>query len=72
MLRGILTFAIAIILLLSTPFSAWAEPTPARIQQQLNELADRAFTATNKGDFATAETYWTKMIEQFPECGSLE
>ncbi len=26
----------------------------------------QAFAATNQGDFATAETYWTKIIEQFP------
>ncbi len=67
MLRGILTFAIALIFLLSSPLSVWAAPTPARIQQQISELANRAFTATNKGDFATAEIYWTKMIEQFPD-----
>ncbi len=67
MLRGILTLAIAIFFFLSSPLSAWAEPAQTQTQQQLNELADLAFAATNKGDFATAETYWTKTIEQFPD-----
>jgi tetratricopeptide (TPR) repeat protein len=34
--------------------------------QQLDDLANSAFVATNKGDFATAETYWTQIIEKFP------
>ena len=35
--------------------------------QQLDELAQKAFSSTNVGDFATAETYWTQIIEQFPD-----
>jgi tetratricopeptide (TPR) repeat protein len=30
-------------------------------------LRTSAFNATNKGDFATAETYWTELLEMFPE-----
>ncbi len=32
-----------------------------------DDLRTKAFTATNQGDFATAEKYWTKLIELFPE-----
>ena len=31
-----------------------------------DELATQAFAATDKGDFATAEKYWTEIIERFP------
>ncbi|MBD2204585.1 tetratricopeptide repeat protein [Calothrix sp. FACHB-1219] len=53
----------------------WATPVmaqslqPTFTQEQLeqgNELANQAFAATNKGDFATAEGFWTQIIEQFP------
>jgi tetratricopeptide (TPR) repeat protein len=30
-------------------------------------LRTSAFNATNTGDFATAETYWTELLEMFPE-----
>lgn len=40
--------------------------TEARVEQ-LQELADKAFEATNQGDFAAAEDYWTQIIEQFPD-----
>ncbi|AKG22839.1 tetratricopeptide repeat protein [Calothrix sp. 336/3] len=40
--------------------------TPEILQQQ-EELANMAFDATNRGDFATAETYWTQILEKFPE-----
>jgi tetratricopeptide (TPR) repeat protein len=39
--------------------------TPGELQQG-DELATQAFTATNQGDFATAETYWTEIIHKFP------
>jgi tetratricopeptide (TPR) repeat protein len=32
-----------------------------------DELRTQAFTATNQGDFATAEKYWTELVELFPE-----
>lgn len=42
-------------------------PSPTQQQlQQLDLLAQQALNATNKGDFATAETYWTQIIELFP------
>ncbi len=35
--------------------------------QKRDELGNKAFAATNKGDFATAERYWTQILEQFPD-----
>ncbi|PSB00618.1 tetratricopeptide repeat protein [Merismopedia glauca] len=32
-----------------------------------DELTQKAFQATNIGDFATAERYWTQLIELFPQ-----
>jgi len=34
---------------------------------QLDELVDRAFAATQLGDFATSESYWTQIIAKFPD-----
>ncbi len=52
----------------STP--VMAESLPPKITeeqfQQLDDLANSAFAATNKGDFAKAETYWTQIIDKFP------
>lgn len=31
-----------------------------------DQLTKQAFTATDKGDFVTAEKYWTQLIEKFP------
>ncbi|MFM1843895.1 MAG: hypothetical protein RLZZ490_2638 [Cyanobacteriota bacterium] len=30
-------------------------------------LANKAFAATDAGDFVTAETYWTQLINDFPQ-----
>lgn len=52
----------------STPVMALSQPSNIT-QEQLklgDELANKAFAATNLGDFATAEDYWTQIIEKFP------
>lgn len=55
------------------PAGAWAEtPTnPAALTpeqtRQIETLFQQAFAATNVGDFATAETAWTQIIEQVPQ-----
>ena len=39
-------------------------------QQKLEQgeaIAKKAFQATNQGDIAQAEIYWTKLITDFPE-----
>jgi tetratricopeptide (TPR) repeat protein len=67
---------IGILLSLLLLFS-WVEPVFALTTQtnaptkeelkQLDQLGNKAFAATNKGDFALAEEYWTKIIEKFPD-----
>ena len=51
------------------PVMAQSQPPNFNQQelQQLNALAQKALKATNNGDFATAEIYWTQIIEQFPD-----
>ena len=40
-------------------------PTQAELET-VNLLFDQAFEATNRNDFATAETYWTSILETYP------
>lgn len=40
--------------------------TQEQLKQQ-DELGNKAFAATNKGDFAAAEEYWTQILEKFPD-----
>lgn len=52
----------------ATPVIAQSQlPNTTTQSQQLDDLAQKAMTATNAGDFAKAETYWTQIIEQFPD-----
>jgi tetratricopeptide (TPR) repeat protein len=53
----------------------WVQPVMAQTQptqvsqeelQRLNDITNQAFAATNKGDFATAEGYWTQILDQYP------
>jgi tetratricopeptide (TPR) repeat protein len=48
------------------PVVAQSQLTQEQLQQR-DELGDKAFAATNKGDFATAEKYWTEILEKFPD-----
>jgi tetratricopeptide (TPR) repeat protein len=43
------------------------EPSALDLLQDLDALYQKALEATNQGDFATAETYWTKMLDRFPQ-----
>jgi tetratricopeptide (TPR) repeat protein len=55
---------------ISLPAIADSLPSPAVTKSQLqlgDELKQKAFQATNLGDFATAERYWTQLIELFPK-----
>jgi tetratricopeptide (TPR) repeat protein len=66
---------VIVILLSVLLIFGWVEPAialqPATITteqlQQIDELADKAFSLTNQGNFAVAEDYWTKIIEQYPD-----
>ena len=50
-----------------TPAPEAAQPTALDLFSDLNTLGDKAFEATNIGDFKTAEGYWTQIIDRFPE-----
>jgi tetratricopeptide (TPR) repeat protein len=55
----------------------WFELATAASQQATNfteqqiaqgeKIAKKAFRAAQRGDFATAETYWTTLVDKFPE-----
>jgi tetratricopeptide (TPR) repeat protein len=49
-----------------TPTST-TQPSATSYFEQITQLRETAFGATNQGDFATAEVAWTKLIEQLPE-----
>ncbi len=40
--------------------------TSETAQEAVNSLFDQAFEATSRSDFATAETYWTLILETYP------
>jgi tetratricopeptide (TPR) repeat protein len=50
--------------------SALTNPSVAPISETeaeaVNTLFDQAFDATSRSDFATAETYWTSILETYP------
>ncbi len=50
----------------NTPVMAQSQTIPPEDLQAGDELATKAFIATEKGDFVTAENYWTQIIEKFP------
>lgn len=60
-------------LCLFCPGSAGAMESPPTViltEEQLqagDALADKAFAATEAGDFAIAEQYWTQLIKDFPQ-----
>ncbi len=43
-----------------------AQPSVTDLFEKLDGLYQQALEATNKQDFAAAETYWTQMLEAFP------
>ncbi len=43
------------------------EIVPADALEKLNQLSEQAFAATEQGDYPTAETYWTRIIDLFPD-----
>jgi tetratricopeptide (TPR) repeat protein len=57
----LLTFGFCIPVMAQTP------GITAEDLQLGDELTDKAFVATDKGDFATAEQYWTEILAKFPE-----
>ncbi|MEC4985398.1 MAG: tetratricopeptide repeat protein [Oscillatoria sp. PMC 1068.18] len=70
MIRWILSL-LCVLLIFSSTVPAWAQNTQApefteELLQQGDEIARKAFEATDRGDFAEAEEYWTEIIEMFP------
>lgn len=45
----------------------FSQPSVSNLFEQLGDLRQKAFEATNKGDFATAEGYWTEIIQKLPD-----
>ena len=74
MIRWILTLLSILFITVSTGFvnvsPAIAQEQPSTYTeaelQEGDELAAKAFTATNAGDFVAAEGLWTQLIERFP------
>jgi hypothetical protein len=65
MVRRWLVSILAIVLIAFTPMSpGLAQPAPTDLTdaqfQQSDQLRTQAFTATNEGNFAKAEQYWTR------------
>ena len=57
----------SLVLALSWPAQADTLSIPSpEVQAQIAGVAQQAFSATNQGDFATAETYWSQIIELDP------
>ncbi|NJS41766.1 tetratricopeptide repeat protein [Candidatus Gracilibacteria bacterium] len=73
MIRSIRTFLTIVIFAalvwLGNATNASAQVQPADIadpQQELGELVQKAFAATNEGNFPVAEKFWTEIIDKFP------
>jgi tetratricopeptide (TPR) repeat protein len=70
MLRCLWMIALALMFCWGSPYSALAVENKTYTTAELDRgdtLRTAAFTATNTGDFATAERYWTELLELFPE-----
>jgi tetratricopeptide (TPR) repeat protein len=70
MLTRIVSFVLAIVVWLGgfTPAIAQSANSPTVPDMAVIEnLRSQAFDATNRGDFATAEDYWTQLLEQLPQ-----
>lgn len=67
---------ISVFLIFTMWFGAWNKPVLALAEQTIlsqqeiaqgEKIAKKAFRAAAKGDFARAETYWTTLIDKFPD-----
>lgn len=70
MIRWILTlFCLLLVFCSASPAMAQVQsPNLTQLQiQQFNDLRQKAFAATQKGNFPTAEGYWTQLIELWQE-----
>jgi tetratricopeptide (TPR) repeat protein len=64
-------WAIVMLMMVMPVAPGWAQPAPTDVTDAQFKLGDelrtKAFTATNQGDFFTAERYWTQLIDLFPD-----
>lgn len=72
MIRWILSLLIILFAWTAIPPLGLAATVDDRVttEQQLQQgdaIAQQAIKATEKGNFAQAETYWTKLVEMFPQ-----
>jgi tetratricopeptide (TPR) repeat protein len=73
MIRWLITlFCISWLWIFGVDQFAIAEPTEVTqlTTQQIDKgekIAEKAFRAATKGDFAQSETYWTELVNEFPE-----
>lgn len=70
MIRWILSlFCLCYFLTIAPPVMAQEVDTPVVTEQKLQkgeEIAQKALYAADKGDFITAEKYWTELTQEFP------
>jgi len=64
----------ALLWLGALPIGTQAAAVPTKLLElppverpSLSDLREKAFDATNRGNFAEAETYWTEILEQLPD-----
>jgi tetratricopeptide (TPR) repeat protein len=50
----------------TSPSHPPAETETEAVQEAVNLLFEKAFAATSRSDFATAETYWTSILDIYP------
>ncbi|MBE9115237.1 tetratricopeptide repeat protein [Lusitaniella coriacea LEGE 07157] len=71
MIRWILSLLCFLLVAIASPTAlaqTTAMPNYSEAQlQQGDRVAQKALKASQQGDFATAERYWTQLIEEFPE-----
>ncbi len=67
-LQNAISLGLLFIILAQPTMAIAGTQSPAKntVESEVNVLFDQAFAATSQGDFATAETYWSNILEQYP------
>ena len=67
-MRWITACVLSLLLFFALPIAAYAD-SPTISEEQIREgevIAEKALEATEKGDYAQAESYWTQLVAKFP------
>lgn len=67
-MRWITACVLSLLLFFALPMAAYAD-SPTISEEQIREgevIAEKALEATEKGDYAQAENYWTELVAKFP------